>query len=428
MKKIKSIKKGFISRNLGMAKMAFGAGKDLLSNRKDAQLIQNVLNTLEKRSDTIGHELSLMKGSIMKAGQALSVFLGDFLPESVIKTFAALEAQSYFLEWEAIKKQIPASFLKELEFEQEPLAAASIGQVHLAVEKQSSDKYAVKIQYPGVRKAVGRDVLAIKWVVSSLKVVPKTLDLTPIYQEIKEMLYQEMDYTQELEHIKAFQERCKNLDRIKVIEPIEKFCTETILTTRYEKGTPLRDLDVASIPQEERNKLGEVFLDLFYRELYQWGAVQTDAHFGNYLIETNPQTGHSCWILLDFGATKTMSGKFLTDYQNTIKGVAKGDRELFFQSFRNIAQITNFEKINHDLLWEYLEIMGSPFQGGVYDWGKSDIPEKAMSYLPRLLRIIPEGRAAKDAVFLDRKIASVFYVLKKLECSFDAKAVAQRYL
>ncbi|MBC75845.1 MAG: hypothetical protein CME64_07500 [Halobacteriovoraceae bacterium] len=425
MKKIKSIKNGLFSRNVGLAKMAFGAGRDFLS-KKEGDFAQNLIETLESKSGVITHELGLMKGSVMKAGQALSTYMGDFFPENVKKLLATLENQSYFLDWETLKKQVPKQWFESLNFEEEPLAAASIGQVHLAEDKETKDVYAVKIQYPGIRRAINRDVFTIKLLFNSLKIAPGKLDISDIYTEIKEMLYQEMNYEHELATILEFKRLIGEDPLIKVLEPIEQFCTKDILTTKLSKGHNLRSKEVSSLSQDKRNELGAAFLELFCRELYEWSLVQTDGHFGNYLIEINE--GKANWFLLDFGATKRLEGEFLNNYRNMISAVILQDKELFFNSFKNLGRIDNADSFDQDLLWEYLEVMGSPFQKDSYDWGSSQIPDQAMAYLPKLMKNIPEGKAPKDTIFVDRKIASVFYVLKQLNCDFNAREIFLKYI
>ena len=425
MKKIKSIKNGIFSRNIGLAKMAFGVGKDFISKR-DGDFAQNLLSVLEGQSDTITHELGLMKGSVMKAGQALSTYLGDYLPDNVKKLLATLENQSYFLDWETLKKQIPNEWFNQLDFDPKPLAAASIGQVHLATDKKSHEVYAVKVQYPGIKRALNRDLFTIKLLLNSLKVIPQKLDMSAIHEEIKEMLYQEMDYSQELKNINRFRALLKDDPNFIVLKPIEGFSTNNVLTTHFEEGYTFRSDEVASLSQEERNTLGRSFMELFCKELFKWGLIQTDAHFGNYLIQI--ENDNAKWVLLDFGATKELRGDFLVHYRNMIKAVVIQDRELFFESFKNLGRIENEQSFDEELIWEYLEVMGSPFQTDNYNWGASDISDQAMSYLPKLLKNLPEGKAPKETVFVDRKIGSVFYVLKQLDCSFNAREIFLKYI
>lgn len=425
MKKIKSIKNGLFSRNISLARMALGAGKDFLS-KKDGDFAQNLIETLESKSGIITHELGLMKGSVMKAGQTLSTYMGEFFPENVKKLLATLENQSYFLEWNELKKQVPSSWFEQIEFDQNPLAAASIGQVHLGRDKNTGEAYAVKIQYPGIRRAINRDIFTIKLLVNSLKIAPGKLDISEIYDEIKEMLYQEMNYEQELESILEFKSLIGDNPLIKVLTPIENFCTKDILTTKLSSGHSLRSEHVQGLPQSKRDELGKAYLNLFCRELYEWALIQTDGHFGNYLIEIDGKNAN--WFLLDFGATKRLEGDFLNHYRNMISSVIVQDRDKFFDSFKNLGRIDNDKSLNHDLIWEYLEVMGQPFQSDSYDWGASNIPEQAMAYLPKLMKNLPEGKAPKDTIFIDRKVASVFYVLKQLRCKFNAREVFSKYI
>ena len=72
------------------------------------------------------------------------------------------------MEWNELKKQVPSSWFEQIEFDQNPLAAASIGQVPLGSDKNTGEAYAVKIQYPGIRRAINRDIFTIKLLVNSI--------------------------------------------------------------------------------------------------------------------------------------------------------------------------------------------------------------------------------------------------------------------
>src|SRR5690606_25890327 len=145
----------------------------LLSKEDLALKIQK---TLGKNMELLSDELRMMKGSVMKAGQMLSLFAGDILPPELKHLLTQLQSESHYLDWEEIKKQINPKILSEIDFDIEPFAAASIGQVHLGVVKKTGEKVAVKIQYPGVKKAIDHDVTMLKLLIRMTKMLPKSID------------------------------------------------------------------------------------------------------------------------------------------------------------------------------------------------------------------------------------------------------------
>lgn len=413
MKKIKNIKNQFFSRQLGVAKLAFKMGKNVLQNR-DKNLKEKLSEGIGPHVESIVNELGVMKGSLMKAGQMLSTYAGAFLPPEAQKVLKQLENQSFYLEWEKVADQVPTAFQEKLKISHEPLAAASLGQVHLAYSLDET--YAMKIQYKGVRKAIKNDVLALKLLMKALNVIPKEIDLTEIYAEIEEMLFRETDYIAEAQTTKEFAELLKDYPQYKLPEIKDEFCNDQVLTMEYLEGHNLRELAKLDLTQEQRNKLGEDFMRLLFLELFQFEKVQTDVHMGNYLIMPDLR-----WGLIDFGATKSPPSKFLKGYQTLILACANLDRELFFKNLYEMEYLSSTKKTNEEFFWNYAQIIGEPFQGGEYDWGASQIADRALDMIPRLIKEVSVGNPSRHTVFLDRKIGGVFFILQILGARFDVR-------
>lgn len=404
-----------------MAKLAFKTGSSfLLSGDKD--LKEKLKSGLEGHLDSVVAELGVMKGSLMKAGQMLSLYAGAFLPEEAQKVLKSLENQSHFLEWEVLKKLVPKEWLEELNIDPIPIAAASLGQVHRAVPKKGGEAFVMKVQYDGVKKAINNDVKALKWLMKSLDLLPKEMDFKEIFEEIREMLYQETDYLKEAELTDKFNELIAPHPQYVAPKIIKEFSNDSILSTTYLRGHSIRSPEVQNLPQEVRNKLGEEFLRLFFLELFQWGRMQTDAHFGNYLVVEDNK-----WGLLDFGATKEIPEDFQRNYQDLIISTAKRDKDLYFKTVDKMGYLSKEKESNRDLLWDYALLLGEPYQNGVYDWGNSPIPDQVFKFAPKLLKEISIGKPPRDGVFVDRKVGGVFFMLKELKASFDPLAVLEEF-
>ena len=423
MKAIKKIKSGLLSRQFSLAKFALKAGPEILFSG-ESELKDKLKQGLEKHLDQIVSELGIMKGSLMKAGQMLSLYSGGFLSPEAQKILKVLENQTNFLDWMAIRKQIPEAWQKELEINSTPLAAASLGQVHLATPRNGDETFAMKVQYDGVRKAIDNDLRSLRWLLRALGILPKELDLDDVFLEIREMLLQETDYRLEKMTLETYAKFLNGHPDYVIPRVIEKYSNEKIISTSFLKGVSPRSPEVKALPQEVRNRLGEEFLRLLFLEIFHWGYVQTDPHFGNYLIvdiDTHPR-----WGLLDFGAIKEPPTEFLRTYKQLVIACATLDRDRYFESLNTMGYLSSKKSSNDELLWEYASHFAGPFQG-TYDWGASDLPDKVFKYFPRLIREISVGNPPRHAIFIDRKIGGVFFMLKELEVKIDGKKILEEF-
>lgn len=424
MKEIPKIKSGLFGRQLKLLRMGIGAGAKLLKERPE-DLTGAIRSTLGAEVDRLVNELGSMKGPVMKMGQMLSLYSVDFLPPALQTLLSKLEHQSYFLSFSEIKKNIPQDFLHRLEIEETPLAAASLGQVHRA---RFQDKtLALKIQYKGVRRAIDSDLRTLRYLLKLGRFLPKFGDLDPLFEEVREMLYLESDYRRELEHTKKFKTLLAEYPEFHVPEVYPEFSTEKVIAFEFIEAFGVREAS-EKIPQEIRNHLGEAMLTLLFEEIFRWGIIQTDPNPGNFFLREDE--GKWQWVLFDFGATKTIDESLKSLYEGFIRSVIGKDRKGFVTLLkeRNYIGQEELSSEGEALLDEYLTVLSSPFTGGVYDWGNSDVYERTLKLLPRLMKEFTLKNPPKEVVFVDRKIGGLFFLLKLLKAQFDPAPVIENFL
>ena len=409
MKRIKKLKTGFFSRHLKVAGILASLAKDYYTKPQD-EFIQTLRVILSKRADNLSEELGQLKGSLLKAGQMLSMFSKDILPPEVENLFKSLESESSYLDWTEISKQIPPTFLKELSIEEEPFAAASIGQVHKAQNSEGS-QYALKIQYQNIEKVIAMDLRILRWLINLFKLVPKDILLDEVFLEIESMLHQEIDYKQERQNMEKYKELAG--DRYIVPKLNKSFCNEKILCSEFITGLSVESA-IKNANQNERNKLAKDFFQLFYLELFEWNLVQTDAHLGIYLIANNK------WVLLDFGAVKKLPVNISKTYQELIRALILFDKTQIEGTLKKLDLI-NWEKTNLDFLWEYLHMITQPLRLDSYDWGSSDLAQRAINMNKKIIMNISLKKAPAETMFIDRKVAGLFYMLKVLGATGDIR-------
>lgn len=424
MKAIKKIKSSIFARQVSIAKISLKSGMNIIQSIREDDVKTKLKTLFRDNIDSITGELHLMKGPIMKAGQMLSMYAGEILPDDARSLLKTLENESFFLEWEEIIKEIPKELLEEIDYSSRAIAAASLGQVHQGTLKKTGEAIVTKIQYRGVRKAIDNDVRALKLLLKTLNLLPKTDNLTEIFVEIKSMLKRETDYELEQASLLQYQKNLGEDEFFYIPKVYPEYSGKNYITFEFINGVGLRDEIFVGLDQNYRNKLGEKFLELFLKELFVWNLAQTDAHLGNYIYDPIKKK----IALIDFGACKTVSKSFLQGYKKILKASYTQDRELFFEASKELKYF-DLNASNTDLLWDYFSLVGRPFVGeGPYDWGKSTIPDQILKKLPRVLKEVQLKSPPGDGIFIDRKVSGVFFFLKHLKARVNNKALFKHYL
>jgi predicted unusual protein kinase regulating ubiquinone biosynthesis (AarF/ABC1/UbiB family) len=426
-------------RNVALTRMGVAAGAriaahefaNLFRGRASRSASDRTFYAAQARH--LAAELGRLKGSVMKVGQMLSLYGQYFLPPEAVEVLASLHDDTPPVDWRSIEPVIRRGLgraLRDLEVDPVPLASASLGQVHRARRRADGCELVLKVQYPGVADAIESDIGTLARLIAVTRVAPKGLNLEPVYLEVKEMLHREVDYAAEIEHTRRFAQLLEGDPRYVVPKVFREYCSEQVLALSYEPGVSARDPAVAALPQARRNALAVAALELFLRELFDWGMVQTDPHFGNYKIRMGGRTPDSDRIvLLDFGATRLFGRGFVESYREMLRGALAGDRAATLRGAAGIGVMPeDFPAPVREAFVELCELIVEPFRGGDYDWGASDLPRRvgekiARNAMTRYMRIPP-----REIVFLHRRLAGAFFLAAALGARGDARPVLERHL
>src|SRR6059058_969957 len=248
-------------------------------------------------------EMQTLRGPAMKLGQMLSLQTG-FLPDEVLAELATLQMEAPGMHPSLVRVQIKGSLGREPEeifkqFTAEPFAAASLGQVHHAITREGQ-RVAVKIQYPGIRRAIENDFSLFRTFSKPAQAsghIPKSA-----IDEIERQIIAETDYQREADNIDFFAERLAPLSFVKVPRVFREYSSDKVLTMSLMTGRHLEDFLAQRPSQKLRNQLGAHLFELFYFQLLKIEALHADPHWGNYLF--NDDAGIS---LVDFGCVKYLS-------------------------------------------------------------------------------------------------------------------------
>ena len=392
-----------------------------------------------ERAHALVEELGQLKGSIMKAGQMLSLYGQYFLPTEAIEVLSSLQDSTQPVAWPLIQAPLRAALgsrVDELDIDTDPIGAASLGQAHLAVIKSTGERVVVKVQYPGVADAIDSDIKTLSRLLMAARLAPKALDLTPVFTEVREMLERECNYAKEKTYTETFKTRLADDARYRVPAVYDRYSCARVLTTSYEPGLSVRDPRVQALPLARRNRLGKAFAELFLKEFFEWHLVQTDPHFGNYRIRLGEAEDGSqdVIVLLDFGATRPFSNDFVKSYAKIVRGALSGNTDETIAGTVEIDLLKgNTPRPVLEGFASLAELIVEPFRDasdpriparlkgplGGYLYGESDIAlrvsqKAAMSAMSLHFQIPP-----REIVFLHRRMTGVLVTLASLNTDLN---------
>ena len=402
---------------------------------------------LMQQSQALVKQLGALKGSVMKVGQQLSIYGEHFLPPEVNAVLKTLHSQAEPLSWAAVagvlRQEWPADAFDALEIDETALAAASLGQVHRARRRSDGLELAVKVQYPGVDGSVVSDLQMLRRTLHLSRLLPRGERYDALMAEVESMLLREVDYDLERETTARFASLLADDARYVVPQPQPAYCTRRIMTATYEPGVPLDGPEVAALPQASRDALGMAFLELYMREIWTFGLVQTDPHLGNFRVRLGTSTAPPRLVLLDFGATRALSPEFQAAYRTMVHGALIRDPEAVDRGARAAGFIRpDDSEAICQMFFDLSVMVTEPFAlpddasvpahlrtaEGAYKWGESDLPRRAAKIAVQAVRVLGLRPPPAEALFVDRKLAGVFVALSVLGAQLSAREMVLGYV
>jgi predicted unusual protein kinase regulating ubiquinone biosynthesis (AarF/ABC1/UbiB family) len=275
-----------------------------------------------RSAEQIADQLGNMKGALMKLGQMAS-YLDDGLPQPLRDALSQLQSDappmSVDLAVATLESELGRSVADAfVEFDVEPIAAASIGQVHRAiiVDGHGTERaVAVKIQYPGVGEAIAADLRNADVLGVILRQGFRGLDPTEMVDEIKLRIAEEVDYSLEARHQQRFADYYRGHPFIRVPGVIASHSTARVLTTELADGFGWAEL--LTRDQAVRDRAGEVIFRFVLRSLYRMGMFNGDPHPGNYRFHDDGTV-----TFLDFGLVKRFTDTEMTTFGSMVNAAA----------------------------------------------------------------------------------------------------------
>jgi predicted unusual protein kinase regulating ubiquinone biosynthesis (AarF/ABC1/UbiB family) len=300
--------------------------------------------------------LGTMKGAAMKLGQVMS-FLDvglvseehrDEFQRELAKLRDAAPTVSFKQMRRVIEEDLEEPISKVFSsFEEEPIAAASIGQVYRARLADDGREVAVKVQYPGVAGAVRADLQNLEMLMRLLKRMTPGMDVKAIAEEIKERIAEELDYELEAQNQRALARIFAGHPFIVVPDVVSELSRERVLVSEFVTGVGFEELKGRS--QAERDRLGEIIFRFFLGCLYRHRQFSGDPHPGNFLLQEDGRVA-----FLDFGLFKRMAPEAVELELACQRAVVEGDAQTLHELLATSGFLPEPERVDPDHLLAFI--------------------------------------------------------------------------
>lgn len=392
-------------------------GDKMVNSKEDAKERLN-----QNNAEDIYDGLKTLKGSALKVAQMLSMEK-SILPQAYVEKFSLSQFSVPPLSPPLVIKTFKKYFGKHPEeifdtFNATSVNAASIGQVHMA--EKDGEKFAVKIQYPGVAESIASDLALVKPIAVKMFNI-KGKDSDKYFKEVENKLTEETNYILEIAQSKEIAEACKHIPNLKFPKYYEEFSSERIITMDYMNGEHLSEFVAHNTDQKLSNKLGQALWDFYMFQIHNLRKVHADPHPGNFLISESGDL-----IALDFGCMKTIPEDFYVPYFELAEKECIDNPKLFTEKLYELEilrkddspkEIKFFSAMFHELL----SLFTQPFHEEEFDFSNPEffnqISDMGQRYSKSTeLRNMNGNRGSTHFIYINRTFFGLYNLM------FDLKA------
>jgi predicted unusual protein kinase regulating ubiquinone biosynthesis (AarF/ABC1/UbiB family) len=284
-----------------------------------------------KNANDLRAALGGLKGPLMKVAQIMST-IPDALPKEYARELAQLQSNAPHMGWPFVNRRMSTELGRDWQtkfksFEREAARAASLGQVHRATS-QDDVLLACKLQYPDMDSIVEADLRQLRLVFSAYQRFDAAIDPSDIHAEIADRLREELDYLNEAKNLTLYRAMLADEDGVVVPNVIAELSTRRLLTMSWLEGRSLTDILDENPNQDRRDRLGMNLFRAWYVPFYNFGVIHGDPHLGNYTARPDDAIN-----LLDFGAIRIFSPRFVRGVIDLYRALEKGDQDLAVSAY-----------------------------------------------------------------------------------------------
>ncbi len=310
------------------------------------------MRTAEDVTRTMGD----MKGAVMKFGQIMSLMSG-VVPDEMSAQLATLQSNAPPMSYHLVEEVFQGEFSRPpskvfRKFEHEPFAAASIGQVHSATLHDGT-RVAVKVQYPGVREAIGHDLANAGMLISMAGVVSRGLDAGPIISDLKDGILSELDYLHEAASQQRFYDEFDGHAFIRVPRVYHDLTTGCVLVQEYIDGKPFAA--TAEMDEAQRQRVAEIVFRYAFGSIYRHHLFNGDPHPGNYLLLDDGSVA-----FVDYGCVAEFSAETIAGFVRILRAVMDDQHEEWRAAVEAAGILQAGAPFTTEELWDHMRWYWAP--------------------------------------------------------------------
>jgi predicted unusual protein kinase regulating ubiquinone biosynthesis (AarF/ABC1/UbiB family) len=422
---------GMTASQLALGSLAEGARRLLDADENGNRRLDASVVLTSSNARQLAEGLSRMRGAAMKLGQMLSLEGQAGIPPEFSEALQILRQEGDRMPDSQLVRVLAREYGKAWHekfehFDHEPIASASIGQVHRARTADGRD-VALKIQYPGVAKSIDSDVDNLASLLKLAKVLPFELDIDPMLAEVKRQLARETDYLQEGSALERYRELLADDEIFYVPQVYRDLTTSHILAMEYIDAEPISFLWKKPHPQPFRDALGTALQRLTFRELFEFHFVQSDPNFANFLY----MPSETKLVLLDLGSNVEIATSLADGYAELTRAILVDDRARMRDTMFEMGWLVPQDREEQvQGLIDLVVLACEPVeQGGAYDYGNSDLSQRTsdagvdLAFGKGLMRPPPPA-----TIFLHRKLGGMFLMLQRIGARVDTRDLVSEFL
>ncbi len=302
--------------------------------RRDPKL-RDMTPVHQRNADHIFHTATRLKGLLIKMCQIVGT-RSDVFPPAYVKTLSKAQDRVPPRGFEEMRRVVEEDFQKPLgaifaEFDETPVAAASLAQVHRA-RLLDGREVAVKVRYPDIEHIVKTDLSASRLICQIYEFCdPRPLELLPLLEEMQKYLRLELDFRREVENAERVRALFAEDDHVIVPAMHKEFCTERVITMEFVGGIKVTEIEQLKAAGIDPRKVVNGLLTIYNRMILAYGFFQADPHPGNLFIQPGPR-----FVLLDFGLAKELPKNF---------GLAIFELMFSMMTFNEAAMVRAFREL-----------------------------------------------------------------------------------
>ncbi len=316
-------------------------------------LDQRMTSVYAVNARRIKNAILRLKGLYIKVGQMISI-MSNFVPEDFRQELEELQDRIPPRPLPEVTARLQADFgarpdVLFAEFAAEPIASASLAQVHKA-RLHDGREVAVKVQYVDIERTAKVDLNTIQRLVKIIGFIFRVRGMDTNFQQIREMIHDELDFRREAENIKEIAANFEGDEQVSFPEVIDEFSSERVITTEFIDGVKISNLDALAKLGLDRQMLAERIVTAYCQMIFIDGIYHADPHPGNILVKENGEV-----VFLDFGAVSRLSAHMKEGIPQFLEGVIRRDTEQITKALIRMGFIArNEHDYNADRLIEYV--------------------------------------------------------------------------